>query len=66
MNLDEQLVDTSKLTDAERIKLAKQAYAEYLHAIHDLSVEQKVLLNAELLKVEQMKIEHLRQFIQSM
>jgi len=55
-----------KRTDAEKIKLAKQAYAKYLHTIHDISVEQKTLLDAELKKIEQMKIDQLRAYIQTM
>lgn len=50
----------------QNVQLAKKAYAEYLHLLHQLSVEEKIALDQEVKSLEHQKIDQVKQYIQSL
>lgn len=50
----------------QNIQLAKKAYAEYLHLLHQLSDEEKITLDQEVKSLELQKIAQVQQYIQSL
>lgn len=54
-----------KLTDEEKIDLARKAFAEYLSIAHDVSEKQKHILEKALSNLQTKKIDELRQYIQN-
>ena len=53
------------MTDAEKMALAKQAYAEFLEIIHHIGEEQRQLLDKVIADMEQKKIEEIKAAIQA-
>lgn len=61
--LDPEVIN--KMTDEEKIELARQAYAEYLHFAHEVSDKQKHVLNKALQIIKEKKINEVRNYIKS-
>lgn len=55
-----------KLSEAEKVKLLKQAYAEFFDIVQKERSKQKQILNQAVDAAEDKQINHIRQLIQSL
>lgn len=57
--------ELQRLSDEEKIELARKAFAEYLSIAHEVGEKQKHILEKALSNLQNKKIDELRQFIQN-